>query len=648
MTDKNDIRRVERHAKSLLMSKDITPAKLEIVREIMDNDRIKPLERYRAIIDLIINCPDKHVDIPETGKINIKENEPKNELSLVENETAAHNKITNEPTETSLYINDLHQKYNHLKIFKRRYFVHRNNRFGIGFRKRLIPSKRLIKILSDISDFQEKLLLRLSSIMMGFLRDEETDDPTIFNYIRLLRKWLVQIPLVKYDYNVIKWMERHIFEREFKGYVVNYLSFLMLQLETREKILLQIEDWLRENELKKEEVNDDDSDPVRREKEKKNMAREKQIYRYMILTRAFLSKEEIEENPISRKLKINYNINSLQELVHIVMEALVFQRAVKPEQVISYFQIEAPKVSNTAWDYSESMLKEYGKDMESKRRKKLEALKKDLLYYETQNMILNINYEGQNILMRAAGEQWKIMDRKKQDPKIVYEENFFNFLDGLVNYFNNAIIPILNGSTIDFIDTRQKEHQGAIFSPAYFEKKQNQFTTILDEMHHFRTNNPTLAISKSEVNKIVRGQITSMSHVERFVKIIGDFFYKLGKDLHGIFELHKVWSLNSGNTGKTETVNSTLSQTEIEIGKKDPGMPIPYHNCIIEKIHEGNPLTKNFTGKIILDESLREGIFLYIIGFSYQTAFECQNEHILTDIRKRKQLLEKTKEISPK
>jgi hypothetical protein len=74
MQKRKDATKTERRAKSLLLRKDIPPEKMEVVRSLIQNSRLAPVEKYSAIIDIIKACPDKPVlEVPRKTKIEIKD-----------------------------------------------------------------------------------------------------------------------------------------------------------------------------------------------------------------------------------------------------------------------------------------------------------------------------------------------------------------------------------------------------------------------------------------------------------------------------------------------------------------------------------------------------------------------------------------------
>ena len=152
-----DTKRLERIAKSLLLRKKIPSSKMDIVRSLMRNDEILPEEKYTAIIDLIQSCPDKPVPPPRHKRVELREPQRGETIEEATKTEEDAKRITIEPIESSVYVHSLYRKYKKLKFFKKRYLKHAGNRFGFKFKKRLIPSKRLLKVLKEISSYQEEI-----------------------------------------------------------------------------------------------------------------------------------------------------------------------------------------------------------------------------------------------------------------------------------------------------------------------------------------------------------------------------------------------------------------------------------------------------------------------------------------------------------
>ncbi len=644
MAKDTDAKSLERQVNMLLNTREIPEARIGVVQSLMNDVTLQPRERYRAIIELVQNCPEKKVSRtrkPQRSNKRKEGREARQQPDSVEpqgKKSVSYNEYCS-PTETAYYLERLIRKYRHLKFFRRRYLVHRNNRFGIGIRKRLIPSKRLVKAFSVISEFQDSVTERLSSAIIAILDDENIEDPTVFNYLRLVRKWLLDIPLARHRYADIKWMERQNFDRELSSYVMNFLSFQKIEPAVKEDILLQLENKLRKMpDFAKEEVLDKDTDSIRKHKEKSNLFREQKVYDFMMTMRTFLSAGDVDKSPLSTKLKKDFAVTSCEEFIITAAEVLVFQRPMKKDDIILYYGIQPPSVSGEKWDYSEDYLKKVGKDLESRRKDVVNALRDEMAPYETMNQMIRLEIKGQNILIRAVEEQWKNIDKKHYNVRLMYTDNFFNYLDGLVNYFNNAFIPLIDGSTIHFRDPRRHEFEGRIFTGDFFEDDLKVLNGILNEIHYFRSNNPTLAISWAEVKKIMSGQINTMAHVGNFVRDLGDFFYNIGTELQQFYDHHKTWVFNSSRKKNDQQEHRPIATREVTPGEMEQGIPLPYHDCIVLDFDNSSDLTKNFSGKRLLGDAMKDGLFVELLAFAYQTAAECFNERLNRDISKRKEL----------
>ena len=643
MNEGNELKKLERRATAMLLDKEIPPATMEIVRSMIHNNEIMPEERYRAIIELVQSCPDRAVKEPVSTR-RISRNK-RNKAVPPKKDIVEEAPAYDAPTETSYFINDIHARYRHLKLFKKRYLVHRNNRIGIGVRKRLIPGKRMLKILREVVSVQENIISRLTVLLHEILNDEYIDDPLIFNYMRNIRRWLLDQPLVKYPYDSLKWMERQTFERELKAYVVNYYSFLKLDGQTRESIILMMENKLRMiDELRKEDVLKHDSDQSRAAKEKRNLDRERKVYEYIMAVRSFLPVSPFEDNMLSRKLKNSYNIDHFTVFLNSMLEALVYQRPFSEKELNTYFDIHAPVVSKNKWDYSEDILKKVGKDPESQRRKEINALKMQLEPYETMHAFLQYEDNGRDILMLGVDEQWRLVDKKRFDPEIVYKENFFNFLDGVINYFNNKYRPLMDGSTVEFMDAIKERIEGSLFRDDYFNEEMSALSSILNEMHFFRSNNPTLAITRNEVKKIMKGHIQSMSHVQGHITMIGDFFYRLAKKFLQVYDAHCTWVMRGKHLGDVMEIRTSLVY---DAGDEDllSGRPVPYHDCTIKGFQHGGSLSSRLEGMRIITESLHEGVLVHMIAFTLQACHECMNERLARDLDERKRIWNQIKAL---
>lgn len=634
-------KRLERRAKSLLLSKNIPPGKMDIVRSLMNNKELLPEERFSAIIELIKTCPDKRPVVQKPARIEVAESAPLRTAPTAPDKE--QEKKANAPEERSIYVNHLYQKYLGLKIFRKRYLIHANNRLGIGIKKRLIPSPRLIKALRDVIGFKEKILARLPEVLQEILRDQSLDDPMLFNYLRVFRKWMMETPLIEYRYDTLKWMERSTFESELKDFVVFFLSFQKLDPELRERLILLVENKLRLiPELSKEIINQNDAEHVRNEKEKINLSREKLVYEFMVLLRSFLPAALKSDSMISEHLKSNYGIASYPQFLLTLMEGLVFWREIDFRELERYYEVRPPSVSSSEWDFSVDELRRFGKDPESRKKRQRERLKELLAPYEELYSLLDMKVEGRDVLAGALEEQSRHFDKRQRDFEEVLEGDFLSFLDGCINYFNNCFVPFLDGSTVYFEADNKVQIEGSVFAPSFFQEDMTGLARLVSELYFFRSNNPSLLLSRDEIRQIMKGKLRSMSHVERLIGSIGNLFYDIGAAMHRLLGMHRLAQRSLHQLKREERIplqRGILAETS------GAGLFIPFADFRISGFERGRPLSKTLIGKSVLGEP-SHGAIINIIAFSYQLSFECMNEQIFRDLDERKRLLKELKEAA--
>jgi hypothetical protein len=645
-----DIKKLERKAKGLLLSKSIPSVKMDIIRSLMKNENIDAEERYRTIIDLVKSCPDKPVKIPRHERVELRETQKVEAItSSIPEAVVPEKKTLVEPAESSIYIEPLYRQYKRLKFFKKRYLIHANNRLGFGLKKRLIPAKRLLRVLKKLSTFQEKVVTQLLIILVEILKDDTIQDATGFNYLRILRKWMMDTPLIRYGMDVIKWMDRIDFEDELRNYVSHFYTFTLLDSETREQVLLLLENKLRLlDDFKKEIVNEKDSEQLKRAKEKRNLAREKAIYEYLMTVRVFLSSVTDGNDPVSKYLRLNYSIDSLSQLLLIINGVLVFKREIGKDDLISYYNILPPSVSHEVWDYSIEYLKKYGKDPESRRRRRIAQLKEELNPYEELYVLVKMTRGGENVLKNVFEYQWKNINKKRVDVEDVYEEDFLTFIDGSINYFNNSYIACLDGSLIYFNDKHKNYLEGSIFDSDYFERDLTILGEIVEEVYRFKVENPNLVIRREEAIRILNGEMRSMSHIGAFLRRIGNLFYQIGWELHSLYGMHKKWLMHEGTLKDADDIRTPLSGREVDEFYKDIGQPIPFYDCTIKGFQKGPLLSKLLSGKQVIGNTIQEGVLSEIIAFCYQIAHECKDDEVLNDLENRRDLLRRIKELTGK
>ena len=642
-----EVKKLERRARSLLVDKEIPPGKMEVVRNLMNNESITAEERYHAIIELVRSCPDKAVTTTAEPK------RSNNITAQAKRKTAARRKPAAgeesasafAPTETAYYFDYLQKKYRHLKFFKKRYLVHRDNRFGIGIRKRFIPTKRLIRVFEDMARYQQEILKRLSPVLMELLKDESVVDPTDFNYLRRVRSWLMDEPMARQTYDTIKWMERHNFEREFKNYLVNFFAFQRLGAEVREQILLSVENRLRgSKDLTKDEVNQRDPEPVRREKEKKNLEKEKKIYDYMFLLRSFIHGEMTDENTIARYLRTFYGINTIEDFWVMVGKVLIFQRPLKISDIISYYRIETPRVSSEQWDYSDDFLRQIGKDPESRRKRELEHLKEKLAPFEVVYKMLRAQEKGRGLLFKGVEVHGRLLDKKRNDPEELLSQNFMAFLDGTLHYFRHAFLALFDGTPLHMRDVAKDEYESPLFSDEIFPDISQKLEQLLNAMHELRTENPTMVLESDEVTRIMAGQIATMNHIRELVTAAGAFWYELAEKLFFYYEQHRLW-IHRGNR-RVEKSEVRRPVRKSDYTDTSAGRAFPFFDCTIIGIEKAPRLADEIKGQKVLGTSFGEGILSLVVAYCFQGAQLCRNEMFQRDMHDRKQLLERIRALS--
>lgn len=225
MDTEQNRKRLERQARSLILTKDISLDDRDKINALMRNQEISHEERYTAIIKILKKSPDKEIadiedeedEIPEIKKPPVLKKTPadpvlKKQVTVTPGAVRSYPDI-NGPTATKLYINDIEIRFKKYKLFKKRHLVKRDTRLGFGFSKRLIPSKKFLVLMNDIKSFQENILSRLPQILERILKDESIETPVEFNYLRQLRRWMIISPFTSTPYERIKWMEQWDFER---------------------------------------------------------------------------------------------------------------------------------------------------------------------------------------------------------------------------------------------------------------------------------------------------------------------------------------------------------------------------------------------------------------------------------------------------
>lgn len=643
--NREESKKLERRARSLLMTKQISASKMGLIRSLRANSGLNADDRNRTIIGLLQSCPDraelqikKNIKSPLTAKA--KEARSKNGREQISFSSGDHS-----PTETSFYIDYLKRKYRSLKLFKVRYGVKRKNRFNLGFRKRLIPTRKFMKVLGAIYSMQDTVLSRLPTVAMDILNDRDIDDPVCFNYLRLMRSWLAERPLSA-GYKSVKWMERANFEREFKEYLYTAFAIQKVSPEKKEEVLKIVESkLLLMPDLQKEKIFDADSDEDRRSKEKHNMDCDRQAMSYLALVKAFLFSENDEGSAVSAMLRSEFDINGYNKFLMMIIEVLIYQRPIALEDFIYKFEVRTAEVSSDEWNYSEEYLKKIGKDKTARRYKSQSPIREKLAFYDGIYALLRV-HDGENELVpKCVGVQWNQIDKNKNNPEALFKDDFPVFLDGAVQFFNNTFLPLLDGSAILFKDELGRKITSKLFAKEIFSDELKTFRKILNDLHNFRTENPMLTVSRNEVVKIMRGQMVSMSHVERIIRGVGNFFYNTGSRLFPYYDRHRRWLSGENPEPASNLMRRPVAYT-VPSEELTNAAPFPFYDCVIEAFDRPAPLSGALENKKLIGGIPGEGVIGYVLAYCYQTANMCLNAELSDDMAKREQIVKRLKEIS--
>lgn len=641
-TGVKDIRKLERRARGMLTTKQIPASKMDIVRSLLNNSSLLPEEKYSAVIDLIKTCPDKPqiLQSKSNEKVNTQKssNNPKNSKP----KTLLTRTSLFGPTSESVFINKIYTKYKFTGFFKKKYLIRTNSIFKFAFRKRLVPSKNLFKLLNIFINFQKNILVRLPEIMNLILEDDNYDNPEIYNYLKKLQEMLNETPIVSMSLNQASGLDFRGYERELKHFTVKFIAFMDLDTETKEQIISTIESKLRSmDDLKKENTETTSGTDA----EKRNLKREKYVYDYMMSVRSFLPQYKISAGAAEKILQQKYAINNLADFILILNEALVFRHITGFEELRKYYEIQPVTVSSLKWNCPEEELKRVGKDEESRVKRYRERLKKEVEPLDEIVKYITMKVDGMDLITKAFDNQWRIINKRRQEYGNLFEENFFLFLDESINYFYNILIPYIDGTPLNLIDSTGRTYTSPIFSSGYFEMKKSLLNDILSDLITYRTNNPSSIVTRDEAKKICSGQLSTMDDVKNFLYRIGNLFYEIGYELHRLERIHQNF-LKQDQTSKKPTAYKPLSKDEnAPADKEDTARPFPFYDCRIQK-NETNPdWLKLYSGRTVLGDSVKDSIIKFIISFSYQTSYECYNETLYNELAHRKDIKHKIKEL---
>jgi hypothetical protein len=630
---KYELRRIERKAKYLLMHKEIPVEKIEIVRKLLKDPYVSREERFRSVIDLLRDCPDKAFTDVKTSKVEIELAEdlfPEGEKV----EVASSKSLDIFPTETTLYINNIFNKYKALQFFKKKHIAKTDKGFGFTLRKRLVPSRRLFSLIKYISSLQKKILAELYLVTIHILEDDNIEDPAVFNYIRQFQKWMRTYPFNKHSSGSVKWLQRHDFERELKTYISHFYSFQILDEDTLATILHEIRFRLRLIYQKKK------TSPLSSEDQTN-----KRVDEAMNMLLYFLPHPKEEVSSFAKSMRKKYGIHDLEQLILIILESLIYQRNIKAgETVIPYFKVREPSISSRDWDFNIQMLQRVGKDPESRKRRELEKYQKEIEAYDSLYFLLHVTDDGKNMLKSAALEY---LSSKRKQEESMFQTNYIMYLHCILSFFKFAIMPVIAGAEIEYLDKNRIRFNSRLVDSSYFREELLSFELLYKNISLLEANSYNNPKNRDEIRRIMTGANPEMNHVEEYIRNIGDIFFTIGKEFQYILECHKMWLRSNERENTADNLRKPLSLRDDE-EKAQRAKPVPFYGTIIYNIKANNPMINRWIGKEIMDEEMSDGLFLYICAFCLQVANECFNKNIMYDLDKRMFFLKKIAELKVK
>ncbi len=620
------LKRLERLAKSLLLDKEIPPAEMDRVRGLMRNVNLEPEQKYREIIGIVQNLPDKKVLLGEGIEVaeEKKVSEPVKRGVRKKHEA----RTFTGPTESSVNIDEIYGKFKNSKLFKKRYLVHRDNRFGIGFRKRLVPSKKFKQILDRIADIQELVINGLVNVLHDIMFDTGAQDPTMYNYLRVMDRWMADVPLLRQEYEKIIWLERKEFDRAFRKYTSFFFSFYKIGAAVREGMIAEMEERLAGRPGAAPGV------PV------------KDTYRIITAARFFLPNALDEKNPMGEEIFKLTGMRNLADFLFATIEALVYQRPFVIEELISYYGITSISVDETKWDCSDELLERAGKDKKAKLREELKRLTDEYSRYETMMFLMNVTEEGDEALSGLVREYWRQTYRKEWEPNHVREINYLFYIYSVGALSADLFNPLLSGTPLKMRDPGREELEGEIFFPSYFE---DELASILAAQKELRSMFLTKTLPQAEretVRRILDGSDPIDAPVYDMVRSFGEAFYRIAAELRRIYDRHRLWKFNGGAILNQAAIRSPLVRTTDEPEPPASGAPVPFFDCLLLDMPGASPFSRYFRGRRILEDSVTEGIFLTLAAFCFQAARECFNASIEEDIGTRDVLKRRIDELS--
>ncbi len=165
---------------------------------------------------------------------------------------------------------------------------------------------------------------------------------------------------------------------------------------------------------------------------KKNLTIEQYIYDFITTLRCLLYPSSTNECSLTNLLKKEASLPSFEAFCTACVEALVLCKPVVLSDIITLFDITAPKVSDTEWNFDHDELVKAGKDPESLKKKAKEELHRKLDPYDELYRFLTYAPEGKEVAIQGFDDQRKMVDKRNEVFDDAYNKDILIALEGML------------------------------------------------------------------------------------------------------------------------------------------------------------------------------------------------------------------------
>jgi hypothetical protein len=127
---------------------------------------------------------------------------------------------------------------------------------------------------------------------------------------------------------------------------------------------------------------------------------------------------------------------------------------------------------------------------------------------------------------------------------------------------------------------------------------------------------------------------------DQLIRLIGECFYNIGRELQHWYDSHRRWTSFRARLADPDLLRVSIKERDLS-ANDEQDRPIPYSDCVIKEVETGTVLVNELAGKRVLEDSLRDGVFINMNAFAYQVAYDCLNDDILHDLEEMKSLMKR-------